>query len=178
MENTTPSAFKSALKFGLILAVISILYSLLLYSLGLFANKYLGFVSLLILLGMLIWGIKDYRDKKAGGFVSLGKAFAIGFYIGLIYAVISAIYTFVFFKYFDPEMVVKMMADAEEKLVQSNPNMDESQIETAMSYTRKFMSPTWMAMWGLIMNLIFSAVLSIIVAAVMKKEENSMQHSV
>ena len=152
MENNTPNAFNSALKYGLILAAAGILYSLLLYSFSLMENKALSMVSILLLIGVIVWGIKDYRDKKAGGFVSFGKAFMIGFYIGLISAVIAALYTFVFFKYFDPELVVKMMADAEEKLIQSNPNMDDSQIEAAMVYTRKFMSPLWMTFWGLIMN--------------------------
>ncbi|MHC1708001.1 MAG: DUF4199 domain-containing protein [Bacteroidales bacterium] len=176
METNTPSAFKSALKYGLILAVVSILYSLLLYSFSLMNNRALSLVNVLILIGIIIWGIKDYRDNKAGGFVSFGKAFTIGIYIGLIAAVISTLYTFVFFKYFDPDMIATMMTDAEEKMLESNPNLDEDQIETAMAWTKKFMSPLWMALSGLVMTMIMTVIVSLIVSAVMKKEDNPMQN--
>jgi ethanolamine transporter EutH len=174
MENNPPSAFKSALKYGLILAAISILYSLLLYSFDLMSNRALSLVSVVILLACIYWGVKEYRDKKAGGFVTFGKAFKIGFFIGLICAVIAAVYTFIFFKYFDPELVVKMIADAEEKMIESRPNMDDSEIETAMAFTKKFMSPSMMAVVGMITNIAFSAVIALIVAAVLKKEEDKM----
>ncbi|HRY32820.1 MAG TPA: DUF4199 domain-containing protein [Bacteroidales bacterium] len=178
MENQKPSVLGNCLRYALILAVISILYSLLLYSLGQMQNKVLGFLAFAVLLVVMIWAVKDFRDKKSGGFVSFGTAFRIGFFTGLFAGIITGIYTYLFFKYFDPEMIGQMLAKAEENFIEQNPNMDDSQIELAMSYTRRFMQPAWMAFWGFLWNAVVSAVLGLIVAAIMKKEENPMNSAV
>ncbi len=178
MENQKPSVLSNCIRYAVILAVISILYSLLLYSLGQTQNKVLGFLAFVILLAVMIWAVKDFRDKKSGGFISFGQAFRVGFYTGLFAGIITAIYTYLFFKYFDPELVNQMIIKAEEDLISNNPNMEDSQIEMAMSYTRRFMQPAWMAFFGFLWNAVVAAILGLIIAAIMKKEENPMNTAV
>lgn len=174
MENTKPSVFKSALPYGLILAVAVIVYTLLLYSFDAIQNTWLAYLTYLIVLVFIVLGIKNYRDKKANGFISFGQAFMDGFYIVLIYSVITAVFNYLFYAFFDPSLIDKMMVLAEEKILEQNPDMPQEQIDMAMSYSKIFMKPTMIAIMGLVWNVIVGGILSLIVAAIMKKEDKSL----
>lgn len=173
METTKPSVFKPAMPFGLILAAASILFSLLLYAFDAMTNQGLAYLGYIIMIVVIVLAVKSFREKHGNGFVSFGQGFQTGFYIVIISSVISAIYTYLFFAFFDPEMITKMIEMAEEKMLESNPDMPQEQLDMAMKWTKKFMSPVWMAIWGTIWNIIIGSILSLIIAAIMKKEDKS-----
>lgn len=56
-------------------------------------------------------------------------------------------------------------------MYQRNPNMSDSDLEMAMSWTRMMMKPWLMAIWGIIGNTIAGLIISLIVAIFMKKEK-------
>lgn len=174
METTKPSLFKPAVPYGLILAGASIVFSLLLYSLNLMMNQGLAYLGYLIMIVVVVLAIKNFKDKHGNGYLSFGQGFQTGLFVVLIASVISAIYTWLFFAYFDPEMVQKMIEMAEEKMLESQPDMPQEQLDTAMKFTKMFMSPAWMAIWGTIWNIVIGIIISLIVSAIMKKEDKSL----
>lgn len=48
----------------------------------------LGYLTMIIALAMIFFGIKVYRDKHLSGTISFGKAFLVGLYITIVASVI------------------------------------------------------------------------------------------
>jgi hypothetical protein len=174
MENAVKSHWKNSINYGLITGAVLILFSLLLYAFDLWDNKGLSLLSYLLLLILMFLGTKGYRDKTLEGFIGFGKAFNAAFFIGLFATVLLTVYTYVFFKFFDPGAIEKMMELAEEAMRNEQSNASEEDIELAMSYAAKFMKPGAMAIMGLIYNVVASVILALLVGAVVKKEAPGM----
>lgn len=163
-----PSLFKASLNYGLMLGGALVLYSLLLYVLGMTGNQTLGYVSFVIYIILMILGIKEYRDKMSGGFISYGNSFVIGFLIALIGGLISAIFSFILFKFIDPALLQTTLDKARQSM--EDKAMTEEQIEMAMKWTQSMMSPIGMLISSFIGSAIFGAIISLIVSIFMKKE--------
>ncbi|MEZ5059875.1 MAG: DUF4199 domain-containing protein, partial [Saprospiraceae bacterium] len=51
-------------------------------------GELLGYISMIVALSMIFFGVKSYRDKHQEGIISFGKAFKVGFFITLVASVI------------------------------------------------------------------------------------------
>jgi len=49
--------------------------------------EWLGYISMIVALSAIFIGIKSYRDKESGGFISFGNAFKVGLFITLVASV-------------------------------------------------------------------------------------------
>jgi len=177
---TTPeikknSIFPNALNYGIILGIISIILSITLYVLNLMENTVAGFIPLIFLIVVMILGILNYRNKINGGFITYGKSLGTGVLIGLISSVIMAIYTFIFYQYIDPDMINYLLSKTEEKMLEQNPNLSDEQIEMAMKYTKKMMSPIWMAINTFIWTTLVALVASILISIITQKKDKSFE---
>ena len=65
-------------------------------------NEILGYVSIFLSLSFIYFGIKHYRDRINNGFISLGKAIAIGVLISLLVGLGIAIADYAYTKFIDP----------------------------------------------------------------------------
>lgn len=65
-------------------------------------NKILGYVSIVLSLSFVFFGIKHYRDHVNNGFISLGKAIAVGSLISLLVGLGIASADFIYTKFIDP----------------------------------------------------------------------------
>lgn len=50
-----------------------------------------GLLSTVATVGILVWGMKQYRDKELGGYMSFGKGFGFGLIVALIGSFIKAL---------------------------------------------------------------------------------------
>ena len=50
-------------------------------------GMYIGYASMLLSIFIIFFAMKNYRDNIAGGTIKFGKAFLIGLYISIIFAV-------------------------------------------------------------------------------------------
>ncbi len=141
-------------------------------------NRWLGYISILILIGGMIWGTLEYRKNYLNGFISFGKSFTSCFFIGLFAGILGAIYMFIFAQYIYPGFSQELLDKAQEQMVAGNPNMSDDDIEMAMKYTKMLMSPVAMAFIGLLYTLIASVVVGLIASIFMKKEDKSMTMNV
>jgi hypothetical protein len=177
MEEKPRSATMHAMYYGLITGAAMIVYSLILYIAGLYMNKPLGYISFLLLIGGMVWGTLEYRKQSPGGFMTYGKAFSTGFMICLFAALLSAIYTFIFAEFINPNFSQEILDKAREEMMSGGRQLTEEQIDQAMSWTQKFTTPVMIAIWGCISTVIISAIISLITAIFLKKEDKSLTSS-
>ncbi len=113
------------------------------------------------MIAFMVMAVKKHRDEDLGGFITFGRAFGVGFLVTLVISAITAVWVYFYFGFIDPDMATAIM---ENSLAQQGIEDD------AMIDQMKFwFSPGAMAIYGLIGSLFFGAILSLIVAAVMKK---------
>ena len=174
MENKPKSLSANALTYSVIAAVIMIIYSLLLYIFDLNMNQWLSLVSYVILIAVTIWGTLEYRNKVLGGYISYGKAFGSTFLIGLFASIIMAIYVYVFFAFISPGSVQEIIELGRERMMESNPNMSDEDIERALDMQAWMMTPVGMAIYGFISQVIVTAIICLITSIFLKKEDKSL----
>lgn len=173
-----PGMGRNAFTHGMITAALLILFSLLTYALDMMQNRALGFVTFILLVGGMYYGTKTYRDRYLNGFISYGKAFTSTFTIALIASVVLAVYIFLFYKFFDPDMVQVIREEAEQEMLRRDPEISDQELEMALSWTQRFTTPGWMAVFGFITNAVVSIILALIISVFLKKEDPAQQQMV
>lgn len=98
---------KTVLKFGLLSAGLIVLAFSTSYSfmsdLSMQMQEILGYLSMFIALLFVFFGIRSYRDKEAGGYISFGRALGLGILISLIPATVFGIFDVIYIKYINPD---------------------------------------------------------------------------
>ncbi len=103
------SIYSHALKFGIILGIISIVCVIAIYAIDftfLASFKFLGLI-MVIGLGVVIYAGINYRSE-IGGYMPYGKAFIHGFAVLAISGIIGTIFNIVLYTIIDPELAQKM----------------------------------------------------------------------
>lgn len=168
MEEQKPSLWKNALNWGVILGIALIIYSLLMWFLDLSLEKWVSWISYLIMIGGIILGTKSYRDNNLNGAITYGQALGFGVLMLLFASFVSAIYSYIFFAFIDPEFVNKMLQMVEEQLLERG--MPDEQIEMAIEMQRKFMKPVIMALMTIPTYTFVGLIISLITSIFLKKQ--------
>ncbi|NUO01018.1 MAG: DUF4199 domain-containing protein [Saprospiraceae bacterium] len=85
---------KIVLNYGLLAGSVlggAILISMLFGSDGkmdMKTGEWIGYISMIVALSSIFFGVRAYRDKESGGVISFGKAFQVGILISLVASVI------------------------------------------------------------------------------------------
>jgi hypothetical protein len=174
---TKVNAWTSNLTNGLILALVGIVYSLIMYFLDLSLNKTQGYVFILVQVVVLYFLLKSYRDNFLHGQITYGQSVGAGVIICLYYAIAMAIFSYLLFTIIDTGLVTKQLAMTEDAM-RAKGTLTEAQIDTAMSFTKKFMKPGIMSFSGIVVNIIWGTVLSLVISVFIKKEGNPLIDSV
>lgn len=158
------------MKYGVYLAVSSILINLVFYATGnlLTLGWALALVGLILTIVFLVMGIKKYRETN-GGLLSWGQAVKIGVGISIVSAFIGVIYSLVFNNFIDPtiqEQAIEIQRQAWE-----NSNMPDEQIEAAEEMAKTFSSPAITSAIQIVVAAFFGFIISAIAGAIMKKSE-------
>jgi hypothetical protein len=157
---------------GLILGLIGIVYSLVIYFLDLSFNKAQGWIFMLVQIVVLFFLIKSYRDNHMHGMITYGQALGAGVIICLYYAVIMAVFSYILYTVIDTGLIDKQLAFAEEGMIKKG--IPQEQIDAGMKVTAKIMKPAFMVPVGIISNMFFGTIISLIVAAFVRKEGNPL----
>lgn len=169
MENKNTSVLYNGLIWGLILGFAGIIYSVILYMLDQNLNQNLSYAGILISLVLLILGIRSFRDNIRGGVLPFGPAFSFGLIAFIVSGIIGSIYMYVLWTVIDPDILVKMQDMQMEKMLEKG--LPEEAVEQAMSMTAKFMKPGIMVAMGMFSSIFIGAIVSLIVAAIFKRDE-------
>lgn len=154
---------------GLIIGISLILYSIILQFAGLRENKGLGIVSLVILIGGLIYFITQYG--KANDYqLSFGKLFGYGFKATAIITLLGIVFTLIFISLF-PEIKEQALENARMEM-EKNQKITDAEIEQGMNFTRKAF--TLISVGAILFTyLIMGLIGSLIGAAVTRKDPPS-----
>ncbi len=167
----TKSQTKVAMTYGTILGLTGAIVSLVFFFCGADPqSKYPGFISYVLTIIAIIYGVKNYRDQELGGFISYGQSLGTGVLIGLFSGIIMAVFVVLMFTVIDPGLTEKIMDTAQQKM--ADKSMSEEQMETSLKWARKFMSPPFLFIFSIISSVFMSFIFSLIISIFMKKEQN------
>jgi hypothetical protein len=184
METTKP-LIPSAIKAGLILAVVGIIIFVVEYvagiqPIGFIKPMIIGLVVLAIYIGVLVFLLKKYRTE-IGGLISFGNAFLFCFITFLTSSIVSFLFTYLFQNYFDPTYMPHMM-QAQRDFMENyfSSKMSEDQVAKAMEkFDESVTNPN--SFLKILKNtagaLIMGTIASLIIAAIMKKKPAMFDNS-
>ena len=106
----TPTLMQHAIRWAMIMAAVSVIYTMLLYVIDytLMVQLKFLFLALAIYIGIAIYAGIDYR-KSMGGFLVYGKAFQHGFLILAVSGLVATLFTLVLYKVIDTELPQKLV---------------------------------------------------------------------
>jgi hypothetical protein len=178
--NETP--FQAAVKPGLIVGLISMAVYYLAYFIdsSLLAAAWFGFATLVISFVLIIIFGRQYR-AELGGFMSFGSAFNFSFLVLVISGLIGLIGQILLFQVIDPalpgvltEAFMKNTLETMEKFGASPDAMDPNMMdEMKKSMEEGFTVMGQIKSFGML--LIFSAILALILGAILKKKDTSTE---
>lgn len=174
MENQGNPMLKHSMNYGLIMGVGLVILSLLVYLVGVVRPPFwVSLINYAIMIGVIVYGTKKYRDEVLGGGITYGQALGFGVMISLFASIIFAFYMLLNTKVIDPGFVDKMLELTEEELL--NKGMPDEQIEAALSMSKKFMSPMFMTISTLFGTVFIGTLFSLITSIFLKKEKSPFE---
>ncbi|MDV6167971.1 DUF4199 domain-containing protein [Flavobacterium sp. DG1-102-2] len=179
MEKTVtiekPKPAKSITQFGLIFGVIMIAELSIMYILkpdpiengwvGTMNNilNFFVFTSLFIALACT-----NYK-KANGGYITFGQCLKIGVGVCALAALIYSVFYFIFTLIF-PEFIPEMLEQVKRVTIHNSPQMTSEQLKMSMSIIEATMQPYAAAPLTIIMYSFMGLIISLIVGAIVKKE--------
>lgn len=167
------STFSPAMQFGLLTGLVLIVYTLILFLVGVGEKSPLQFISYVLLIGMIFWGMVNIRDRQLDGVMSYGKAFSTGFWIVLFASILVGIFTFFYLKYIDPGFMANHLAEVRMKM-EARPGITQAQVEQGMKMARTFSSPIISSVMALVWEVIIGTVFSLLIAIFAKREDKTI----
>lgn len=166
-EETKDVSLKDvALKYGVINALLGIIFFVLVDFAGLVGNQVLGYLPILITAVVMYFAHKEFV-RDGDGFMNYGQGLGLGTLMSLISAVLSSIFSFVYVKYVNTNYISNLL-DIQRKGMEEQ-GMSEAQVDQAMSFTEKMMSPVGLLIIGILAGVFFGFIVSLIVSAITKK---------
>jgi len=183
MENKQSEMLKLAMNNGLIIGAVSIAISVIIWvtglieNLGLFSSAFIGMLQLVIVVYLLLFFSKRYRDTLLSGKITFGQAFTFGVLLVLLSSVITSFYSYVFNRFIDPDYAQRIMTMLQDKTYawMSGKGVPEDQIEEAMKKFEEKGIPTPIEtlVSSLQFGLIGGTIMSLISSAIIKKNTNN-----
>lgn len=172
MEEKVKAPFwKPALIYGAILGFVSVFISLVFYFIGKSTENWTSWITMAINLVLLVYLMLQYRKVYLGGYASFGQIFLMVLVsAGVISTIITVVYTYLLYTVIDPGLLDQMRIIAEER-VMNNSRIPESMYDDILARIAKTTTVSYMTKLGLIVGPVVNAILGLIIAAFLKKEE-------
>ncbi|MEI6749011.1 MAG: DUF4199 domain-containing protein [Bacteroidales bacterium] len=178
MENKN-SLLKESVKAGLSIGVIGIIVFIIEYianikPVGFLVPILLGIISIAISITCLVIFLKKYRTGS-GGFISFKDAFLYGLIALVVAGIVSALFSFLFMQFFDPQYMKGIM-EAQKDWMENylSGKMSDDQIQEQLDKIDKQMNVSALRqmLTSLAVSTILGIIISLIVGAIMKKIPN------
>jgi len=175
MEEKTKAPFwKPALIYGAIVGFVGILIGVIFYVMDLMTASWTQWLSLLISVVILVYCLSMYKKDYLGGYASYGQIWKMTMVIGVIASIIGAIYSYILMGMIDPELIDKLKLVQEQKIL-NNPRIPEGMIDQTLERLDKSMELGRMTIMQLIAGPIMYAIIGLVVAAFLKKNNPADQ---
>ena len=168
MENQTTTT-RTALKWGVIIGIVSILYSTAIMVSGQIGNKALGYPFYLIIAVGIYLAMNDFK-KENQGFMSFGQGLGLGTLKCAIVGLLSGFFSLAYMKFIDTTISEQMLKTAAQDM--EKQGLPDDQIEKAMDIMKMVMNPGAMFVATVFMTILIGFILSLIIAAILKKDKS------
>lgn len=161
---------KIALKYALIYSGINIVWSLLMFVTDLTRSDMswvFNLLSMAIPVICIVLAAKEYKATIGNGWMKFSDVFKQGLLICVIGGIIISAYTLLYVSVIDPEFMIFVQEKQMNKMLEMG--MPEEQIEQSINQSAKFQTPFWMFTWTLLGLIFVGTLISLIMAAVLKK---------
>lgn len=163
-----PSTARIALKWGIISAIISVVFTIILYNFDLWKMVWVSVTfGLLITVVVLVLASKEFKGLNEG-FMTFGQGFGMSMLIIAVSGLISNAFNQLYINVIDTGMLDKIKDFQEEMYIKQG--LSDEQIEMALQQAERFSSPGMQFLFSILGSLFFGLIISLIVAAIMKKE--------
>ncbi|WP_297332450.1 DUF4199 domain-containing protein [Flavobacterium sp.] len=168
---------KNVWAFGLVAGFISIIgfivFTIFPEAIDMQSAMYYGFASMLLGLSLIFVAVKNYRDKYNNGIITFKKAFLMGLYISLIASTIYVV-TWLIEYYFILDNFWAKMAEMHGQSLAA-AGVPAEKIATEVSQIKEYEQfyedyPLFAALYTYIEILPIGIVISLLVAAILKKK--------
>lgn len=174
METNQSGIFKSAAQAAGIIAAVMISLQLIVFVMnpkGMVVGMVVGFISLILyIVGMVIYG-KKYRSERPDGIINFGDMLIFLLFVSGVYTAIMIVYTFLYYKVIDPDYAQKAMENMQEMFDKMNAPQEAREAAMAKMKATSFGQTMMSAIYS---NAILGIVVSLIVAAFLKKKDKGM----
>jgi ABC-type sugar transport system permease subunit len=158
--------------YALTLTMCGAVLNLLLYFTGfqtekLATGQYFQWIGFIVMIAVLWLGIKAVREESEGRYLTYGKGVGSGVLISLYSGLMSSIYSYIHFKFVNPEFADYQIALIRPKWEAAG--LGDAQIEQAEKMTRMMMGAGVQAVLTPIMAVLFGLIISLIIAAILKR---------
>ena len=178
MEEKAKTPFlKPALIYGAILGFAAILLSVIFYVLNLQFKTWTQLVSLVVIIAVLAYTLKAYRDEYLGGFASYGQILLMLLGIAVVSTILSTLYQYILISYIDVDYLEKSQQAVIERWA-NNPRITESQLDALIERTEGSIGKGRIIRNSLIWGTVVTFIIGMIVAAFIKKDENPVDQQV
>lgn len=166
-ETKKNGMFMPALQYGVLTAIALIALTIFIFFAGLITVKWTSWISYGILLAGIFIATTTYRNEHRGGFINYGTALGFGTLTIFFASVITAVFTFMFYKFLAPDALVQVKTAAEIQILQTNPNISDQELDLAM----RFVSPMLMSITTIFSYTFLGFVISLITSALLRKKD-------
>jgi membrane-bound ClpP family serine protease len=171
MENSSNTVTKWAMTYGLYLGVFHIIFIVIMYFTGHFFNSgYYGYISTAFVVGLTWQGLVKYRDEVSGGYIKYGKALGLGVLISVFAAIFAGATMYIIMK-FDGSLSDEMLGMMVEEIERSG--LSGEMVENVEKMYEVMVTPGVVALSAYINKVVGGTIISLIVAAFVKKNPES-----
>jgi hypothetical protein len=179
-EQQTP--YQAAVKPGLTMGLVALAVTYIAYFIdsSLLASGWFALISLVIFFGLIIYFGQQYR-KEIGGYMTFGTAFNFSFIAILISGLVSLAGQILLFQVIDPtlpQVLADITFENSLKMLESFGQNPDALPAGTLEEMRKSTSSTF-TLGGQIKNfgfaLILYAIIALILAAILKKRDKSLE---
>lgn len=169
-ETSTPTVTTRSvgIRYGVIMAAISIVYFLALTMASVDMTSGIGrWSSLVFYVVVLFLAHKNFKEG-GDGWMTFGQGMGIAFWLGLICSVIYSAFFYIYIKFIDSAFVEAIKEKQIDEM--RAKGMGEDQIDQAMKFAGAFMTPEAMLIFGLVGGIIMILIVGLVVTIFTQKK--------
>lgn len=156
------------IRFGLIAALVSIAYFLVLNVSGInMASGAWSWIGYAMTLALIVLAQKQFKDN-GDGFMSYGQGIGIALWMGIVSSVISSIFTYLYIKFVDSNFL-ELVKERQIEAMQAQ-GMSDEQIDQGMKFASMFMTPEFIFITGLIGGIVITLIIALLVTIFTQKK--------
>ncbi len=172
-DESSVSIWGMVKKWGLISALVGIVFQLFQQITNVMGQSggiiaLYTVVSFGVSIAIYVMTVREHREDELGGFISFKRAFYLLFMVGMLSTAIALVFNYIYMNFISPSAMdaqLEMTRNMMEKF-----GLPEDQLDAAIDKQRESLRSPLSMITGLLGAGFIVAILSLIVAAVMKKE--------